>query len=150
MRTDFEKDLEAFPGEPSDGFRESRCWWQQARRACGVCPAPCDEGRRILQAQAASEVRRRDFTNAVANRPFREDSPRFPQSDQGDLKDKLDRLIHNGVADTGSGSAGSHLGGGRPAEMAAQDRIAPFDRGTEAGLAIEQGAACALPESTVA
>ena len=59
-------------------------------------------------------------------------------------------MIHSGVADPRRGSAGPQLGGRRPAELATQDRIAPFDRVAEARLAIEQGAACALPESPVA
>ena len=95
-------------------------------------------------------MRRCDFTNAVANGPLRDDSPRFPQRCQGDLEGELDRSIHRRVADPRRGSVGPQLSGRRPAEVATQDRIAPFDRAAETGLEVEQGAAGALPESPLA
>ena len=45
-------------------------------------PWPGGDPRRVLQAQVPVEIRRRDFADAVADEPVRDDSPRFPQRRQ--------------------------------------------------------------------
>ena len=137
MRSHFEEDLESLVRQLGDGGRKAR----------GFLFGLGGDPRRVLQAEVAGDIRRRDFTDAVADDPARDDPPRFPERRQGDLEDELDRPIHLGVTDPRGRLVGHQLGRWRPAEVATQDGVASLDRGPEDGLAPEQGAAGALPEA---
>ena len=138
MRSDFEEDLESLVRQFGDGGRKARRF-----PVLGSGGDP----RRVLQAEAAGDIRRRDFTDAIADDPARDDSPRLPERRQGDLEGELDGSIHLGLTDPRRRPVGHQLGRRRPAEVTTQDGVAPLDRGAEGGLAPEQGTAGALPEA---
>ena len=107
MRTDLDEDIESFVRQLGDG----------GPKRGGVVFGFGGEPRRVLQAQVADDVRRRDLTDTVAKHFARDDAPRIPEGCQCDLENKLDRLIHLGRTNPRGRRAGHHLGHWRPAEL---------------------------------
>ena len=90
MRPHFEEDLESLVRQLGNGGRKPR----------GLPLAgPAGDAHRVLQAQEPSDVRRRDFTDSVADGPARDDPPRFPECREGDLEGELNGPIHLGLTD---------------------------------------------------
>ena len=79
-------------------------------------------------------MRRRDFTDSVANGAVRGDSPRFPDCREGELERELNGTGQLGLTHASGILVGHELGGRRITKFTTHDLVASFHRGSECGF----------------